>query len=341
MTNRIRAVRLPLAAFAIAGTMVAAGCSSGSSGSGGGSGSGKASTTSLSNVTLNIGDQKGTGAQALLTAAGLINKLPFHAVWSDFTSGPPMLQAVGTGSVDIGGVGDAPPVVAAAGDYKVAIVGARTASEEAAALLVPKNSPIHSVAQLRGKKIAMAPGSSANYHTLAMLNKAGIPVSDVTLDDLQPADALAAFATGQVDAWDVWSPYIEQAVAQDHARILVNGVPYGPTYSFEVASRSALASPSKAAAIRAYLKLLNQAYVWENTHLSQWATAWAAATGLPDSIMLQAAKDDLSKPVAVTSAVIASEQSVADDFATAKLIPAKPDMADFAVSTFNNTVPGS
>jgi len=329
--------RVPLAAAAVAIAVIAAACSSGP----GSGATGKASTTGLSGVTLNIGDQKGTGAEALLTAAGLIGKLPFHAVWSDFTSGPPMLQAMGAGSIDIGGVGDAPPVVAAAGGYKVAIVGARTANPLAAALLVPKNSPIHSVAQLRGKKIAEASGSSGNYHLLAVLAKAGIPVSDVTLDNLQPADALAAFAAGQVDAWDVWSPYIEQAVAQDHARILVSGVPYQATYSFEVASRSALADPAKAAAIKAYLKLLDQAYVWADTHYTGWATAWAAATGLPDSVMVAAAKDDETKPVPVDSAVIASEQSVADAFASARLIPAKPNMSQYAVSTFNETVPGS
>ncbi len=341
MRKPISAVRLPLIVIALVTALAAAACSSGSGGSSGSSGSGQASTTGLSNVTLNIGDQKGTGAQALLTAAGLIKKLPFHAVWSDFTSGPPMLQAAGTGSIDIGGVGDAPPVVAAAGNYKVAIVGARTANPLSAALLVPKNSPIHSVAQLRGKKIAMAPGSSANYHLLAVLAKAGIPVSDVTLVDLQPAQALAAFASGQVAAWDVWSPYIEQAVAQDHARILVTGVPYGNTYSFEVASRAALANPEKAKAIRAYLKLLNQAYVWSATHPAGWATSWAAATGLSSSIMLQASKDSETKPVPVDSTVLASEQSVADAFASAKLIPVKPVMSHFAVSTFNDTVAGS
>src|SRR5579859_1166358 len=103
MRKRIAAARLPLVVIALVTALAAAACSSGgsrSSGSSGSSGSGQASTTSLSNVTLNIGDQKGTGAQALLAAAGLIKKLPFHAVWSDFTSGPPMLQAVGTGSVD-------------------------------------------------------------------------------------------------------------------------------------------------------------------------------------------------------------------------------------------------
>jgi sulfonate transport system substrate-binding protein len=268
---------ISLGATVLAAGLVTAACSSGQSAST----AGKSGSASVANVTLNIGDQKGTGAQALLTAAGLINKLPFKAVWSDFTSGPPMLQAMGSGAVDIGGVGDAPPVIAAAGNYKVAIVGARTANPLAAALLVPKNSSIHSVAQLRGKKIAIAPGSSGNYHLLAVLAKAGIPVKDVSLVDLQPADALAAFSSGQVDAWDVWSPFIEQAVSQDHARILVNGAPYGNTYSFEVASRSSLADKAKAAAIRDYLRLVNQAFVWAYTHPQGWATSWAQATGCP------------------------------------------------------------
>ena len=137
-------------------------------------GTASAAQADVSDVTLHIGDQAGTGAQALLTAAGLIGKLPFKAQWSDFTSGPPMLQAMGAGSVDVGGVGNAPPVFAAAGGDQIAIVGALQANPHGSALLVPKGSPIRSVAQLRGKRIAVAQGSSADYHLLTVLNKAGL-----------------------------------------------------------------------------------------------------------------------------------------------------------------------
>src|SRR3984957_20170837 len=111
--------------LALAG-LAAAGCSSSSSASSGGSTpSATAPAASLSSVTLNVGDQKGTGAEATLAAAGLLNTLPFHVNWSDFTSGPPMLEAMASASVDIGGVGDAPPVFAAPGGEQVEIVGAR------------------------------------------------------------------------------------------------------------------------------------------------------------------------------------------------------------------------
>jgi sulfonate transport system substrate-binding protein len=329
-----------LTAGVLAAGLAAAACSSGSSTSSTPSSSASVSTSSLSKVTLHVGDQAGTGAEAVLTAAGLINKLPFKIDWSDFTSGPPMLQAMSGGSIDIGGVGDAPPVFAAAGGDKIAIVGARTSSPLSAAVVVPQNSPITSVADLKGKKIAVAQGSSANYHILALLNKAGISVKDVTLDYLQPADALAAFASGHVDAWDVWSPYIEEAVTSDHGRILATGSGLGNVYSFEVASRAALADPEEAAAIKDYLKVLNEAYLWTDTHQQAWATAWAKATGLSGGIMAQATKDDLTTPVPITSTVVGSEQSVSNAFTSAGLIPGHVDFADFSDSAFNSAAGG-
>ena len=332
--------------LALAG-LAAAGCSSSSSSS---TGTSAASTTSpsassgtvdLSSVTLNIGDQKGTGAEAVLSAAGLLSSLPFHANWSDFTSGPPMLEAMASSSVDIGGVGDAPPVFAASGGEQVEIVGARQTNGDQDAVLVPKNSPITSIQQLKGKKIAYGSGSSGNYNLLTVLTKAGLTPKDVTLVNLQPAEALAAFSSGSVDAWDIWPPYVQQVVAQDGARVLATGPAYGSPYSFEVASKAAVADPAKAAAIKAYLATLDKAYVWAATHPSAWATAWGKAAGLPASVMDVAAKVDATTPVTVTSATVSSEQNLVDQFFAAGLIPNKVDISDYITTQFNDTVSGS
>jgi sulfonate transport system substrate-binding protein len=343
-TQNLRRRRLvPLAATLAIAALTAAACSSPSGGSSGNSSTASASSASvnLSGVTLHVGDQAGSGAQALLTAAGLISKLPFKVTWSDFTSGPPMLQAMGAGAVDIGSVGNAPPVFAAAGGDNLAIVGALQANPLGSAILVPDSSPIHSIAQLKGKKIAVAQGSSADYHLLTVLKKAGISVHQVTLDYLQPAEGLAALSSAHVDAWDIWSPFIEQAESQAHDRILVNGAGFGSPYSFAVASRAALANPGKAAAIRDYLKLLNQAHTWADSHLSAWAAVWAKATGLPASVMVTAAKDDASRAVQITPAVVSSEQQVANAFTSAGLIPGHVDLANFVDTGFNSTVGSS
>jgi sulfonate transport system substrate-binding protein len=314
---------------------------SSSSGASASSGPAKVSVvnSAFRGATLRVGDQAGTGAQALLSAAGLLRKLPFKVSFADFTSGPPMLQAMGSGSLDVGGVGDAPPVFAAAGGAPIAVVGARANNPRSAGLLVPKDSSITSIKQLKGKKIAVAQGSSADYHLLTVLEKAGLSVHDVTLEYLQPAAAQAALSSGSVDAWDVWSPFVEQAVAQDHARILADGTGYGSNFAYEVAAKSSIKDPTKAKEIREYLKTLNQAYRWTNTHPAAWAATWAQATGLPKSVMLTAAKDDTTTPVPVNAkTTFTPEQSLVDTFSKSALIPKSYSFQAFTSDAFNDTV---
>ena len=331
--------------LALAG-LAAAGCSSSSSTSAAGTSATSSSSPSasssvnLSSVTLNVGDQKGTGAEAVLTAAGLLNTLPFKVNWSDFTSGPPMLEAMASGSVDIGGVGDAPPAFAASGGEAIEIVGARTTNGDQDALVVPKGSPITSLSQLKGKKIAYGSGSSGNYNLLTVLNKASLTTKDVTLVNLQPAEALAAFTSGSVAAWDIWPPYVQQVVAQDGARVLAQGSQYGNPYSFEVASKAAVANPEKAAAIKVYLATLDKAYVWTATHPTAWATAWGKAAGLPTSIMDQAAQVDANTPAQITSATVSAEQGLVNQFFAAGLIPNKVNISSYITTEFNSTVGG-
>ncbi len=290
--------------------------------------------------TLRVGDQAGTGAQALLTSAGLIKKLPFKIQFADFTSGPPMLQAMSGGSLDVGGVGNAPPVFAAAGGAKIKIVGALSNNPESAALLVPRGSRATSIAQLKGKKIAVAQGSSADYHLIWALKKAGLSPKDVTLEYLQPAQALAAFSSGAVDAWDVWSPFIEQAVAQSHGRIISNGDGETANFSYLVASESAVKNAATSKEITTYLKTLNQAHRWANSHPAAWAATWAQATGLPVSVMTKAAKDDTQTPVPVDSKISTAEQSLVDAFSGVGLIPRHYTFAPYTSGAFNASVGG-
>jgi len=347
--NRRRKKLLAISAIALTGLAATACSSSGSSSSppaaAAAAASGSASPSSsvnLSSVTLNVGDQKGTGAEAILKAAGLLNTLPFHVNWSDFTSGPPMLEAMASGSVDVGGVGDAPPVFAAAGGEGVEIVGARTVpGGDQDAVLVPKGSPITSIQQLKGKKIAYGSGSSGNYELLTVLTAAGLTTKDVTMVNLQPADALAAFTSGSVDAWAIWPPYVQQVVAQDGAKVLARGPQYGSPYSYEVASKAAVANPEKAAAIQAYLTTLNKAYVWAEKNPDAWGAAWAAATGLPASITDVAATVDSTTPVVINSTITNSEQGLVTQFYKAGLIPSQPTMSGFITSQFNSSVSGS
>jgi sulfonate transport system substrate-binding protein len=339
---RRRRVASVLIALAVSAAVAACGSSSSksssSSSSAGAAASGSAQAASGAGPTLNVGDQAGDGAQALLTAAGLLHALPFHVKFDDFTSGPPILEAMNGGSVDIAQVGDAPPVFSAAGGAKIVLVGAVDDNPASAALVLAKGSSITSPKQLKGKKIAVAEGSSADYYLLDMLERNGLSVHDVTLVNLQPPQALAALTSGAVDAWATWSPFIEEAVAKDGARILANGSHYGSNYSYQVASAAAVANPAKSKEIAEYLTTINKAHRWANAHPAAWAAIWAKATGLPQSIMVTAAKDDWSHPKPVNAQTGTSEQGLVDAFYKAGLIPKQFGFSKYVTSKYAGSV---
>jgi sulfonate transport system substrate-binding protein len=297
----------------------------------------------LKGVVLNVGDQAGTGAEAVLQAAGLINSSGvlrdgLHVKWADFTSGPPILQAISAGAVDIGGVGDAPPVFADPAS-KAVIVGALKTAYSNGALLVPKNSPITSVSQLAGKTVAVGTGTSADYHFYTVLKKNGLSPSSVTVDNLSAAAGLQALNAGDVAAFDTWSPWLEDAEA-DGARVLAGGNSYGSPYSYQVASQASLKNPAKVLAIRDYLTELDKAYLWVKVHPRSWATTWAAATGLPINVMSQATLDDPATPIPVTSTTVVQEQSLVDAFSSSGELPAKYNIAPFITTAFSGSVTG-
>ncbi len=216
------------------------------------------------------------------------------------------------------------------------MVAAHRQDVSGAAILVPAGSPLRQVTDLRGKRVAVAKGSSAHYHLLAALRKNGLAFSDVQVSYLAPPDALAAFTAGRVDAWAVWEPYTAQAQAAYGARVLVDGHGYSNGLAFQVASERALADPGKEAAIRDYVARLARARVWANQHPERWAKVWAQQTGLPYDAVLTAARRSTTVPIPIDDAVVASEQEIADAFADAHLVPRRIRFADFVDRRFND-----
>jgi sulfonate transport system substrate-binding protein len=350
--SMLRPVAALAAALALAGGVAACGSSSKSTSSTSSSSSSAASaaaaTTSttattvaatghISGPTLRVGDQAGTGAQALLQAAGLLHSFSFPIKFADFTSGPPIVQAMSAGALDVGNLGNAPIVFAGAGGDKIKVVGALSNVTKNVAVLVPKGSKITSVSQLKGKKIAVAEGTSGDYHLLYELQQAGLSPKDVSLVNLQPAQGYSAFESGAVSAWDVWPPFVQEAEAKG-ARNIATNPKFPGDNSFEIAADSAISSPAKSKEIQEYLTVLNRAHRWANTHPAQWAKTWGAATGLPASIMLAAAKDTIQTPVPVNASIESEEQGLVKVFYTSGLIPKSFPISDYMTSQFNSTV---
>lgn len=294
----------------------------------------------LSQVTLIVGDQKG-GSQALLQAAGLLDDAPYEIEWKEFTSGPPLLEAMSSGSIHVGGVGNTPPLFAAAADGQFKVVQAATYGGAGDAIVVPKDSPVKSVADLEGKAVAVAEGSSANYNLLAQLQDAGLSYDDVKVQNLQPADALAAFSGGHVDAWAIWEPFTSQAEIDADARVLADGSKLANGYTFQVASDAALDDPATSAALEDYLARIAQAQLWSQTHKQEWAKAWSEETGLSEDITLSAVNNRQVQVVPIDDTVVESEQQMADAFTDNDLIPDEVDVSSYFSDEFNEDTTGS
>lgn len=296
----------------------------------------------LRDVTLRIGDQKGSSEQVLLRAAGLLNDVPYHVQWSTFTSGPPMLEAVNDNAIDVGLVGNTPPIFSAGAGGRIDIVGALR-SPVGDSLLVPKNSPIHSPAQLRGRTIAVAKGSSANGTLLNTLDRAGLKPADVTISYLQPADAYAAFSQGSVAAWVVWQPYVAEAIQDLGARELVSGADaisaeLSNGYTFQVANRGSLADADKNTAIQDYVIRIAKAELWARSHTAEWTRLYARETGMPQQVARDAVPNLVVTPILLDPPVVSGEQRLADAFTAAGQLPGRVDVRKFVDPRYNNVV---
>jgi sulfonate transport system substrate-binding protein len=208
-------------------------------------------------------------------------------------------------------------------------------------IVVPRSSTITSVAQLKGKKVAVAEGSSANYDLLAQLQRAGVSYKAVKVQNLQPADALAAFTAHHVDAWAIWDPYTAQAELQAHARVLATGSGLVNGMTFQAANPDALKDKATAAAVKDYLTRLAKAQVWSNTHRATWARVWSQQTGLAPAVTRRAVDRRVATPKPITPAVVDSEQQMADTFAHNGLLPHTFDVGGFFTTRFNSAVPTS
>jgi sulfonate transport system substrate-binding protein len=199
------------------------------------------------------------------------------------------------------------------------------------AIVVPKNSPLKSVADLKGKKIALNRGSNVHYLLVKLLEKAGLQYKDVQVAYLAPSDARAAFERGSLDAWVIWDPFLAAAEHQLGARILADGTGVVSNYQFFVASRSYARQNPKIVDI--VVEELDKADQWSSKNLAQVVSVLSQQTGLEPAVVQLATKRYSYGVARVTPSVIAEQQKIADTFTELKLIPRKLNVADALVKS--------
>ena len=287
-------------------------------------------TTALAGVGASYGQDKVVrigfqkyGKLVLLKGHGTLESklkpLGYTVTWTEFPSGPPLLEALNVGSIDFGIAGETPPIFAQAAGAPLVYLAYDPPAPQGEAILVPKDSPLTSVADLRGKKVALNKGSNVHYLLVKALEKAGLKYTDIQTVFLAPADALAAFTRGAVDAWVIWDPYEAAAEASTGARILTDGTGLVANHQFYFSSKTFLADNGKA--VDAVLDALNEADDWTKNHIDEVAAQLSPSVGLPASVLASSLKRESYGIRPVSDEVIASQQRIADTFVALGLLP--------------------
>ncbi len=279
--------------------------------------------------TVRIGYQK-YGSLVLLKGRGSLERalkpLGIAVEWSEFPSGPPLMEALNAGAVDFGSAGEAPPIFAQAASTELRYVAAEPPAPKGEAILVPKGSPIQSLADLRGKTIAFNKGSNVHYLLVRALEKAGIPYDAVKLAYLGPADANAAFVRGSVDAWAIWDPYFAAAERATGARVLTDAQGLAPNRQFYLSRRGF--TDTSPEIVDEVLKAIGEIDAWAAGHADTVAAELAPSVGIPAPV-LAVALGRLSYGVApLDEAAVADQQRIADTFHTLGLLPKPLRVAD-------------
>jgi sulfonate transport system substrate-binding protein len=284
-------------------------------------------------LTLRIGYQKAASTLVLLKAHGTLEKklAPSHVdvKWLEFAAGPQLLEGLNLGSIDFGYVGEVPPVFALAAGAPLVYTAYELPSPEAEGILVPKDSPIQTIADLKGKKVAFNKGSDVHWLVVKALEGAGLKYGDVQAAYLAPADARAAFQNGAIDAWAIWDPFFVAAQRQLGARVLTTAKGIVNRHQYFVSTRSF--SQQNSEVVKIVIQELGEVGQWVRNNYSQAAKELAPIQGLDPDIVEASLRhyQHVYKPI--DDAVLADQQRIADTFYELKLIPQKLSVKDAVV----------
>jgi sulfonate transport system substrate-binding protein len=280
-------------------------------------------------TTLKLGYQK-TNLPVIAKQLGLIEKAlepkGVTVQWVEFQAGPPLVEALNVGAIDVGWTGDAPPIFGQAAGAAIVYVAALPSNGLGEAIITKTTTGLKTVADLKGHKVAVAKGTSSNNLLVAALEANGLAWTDITPVYLSPADAAAAFASDNVDAWTIWDPFLAIAETKYTPTVLVRSPDVLNVNTYFLAN-SAFAADN-ADVITATVAALGEAAAWADANRDKVAEAVAAVTGVPIEAQTLAADRAKFGIFPITDEIVAGQQATADRFFKLGLIPRQVKIAD-------------
>jgi sulfonate transport system substrate-binding protein len=290
-------------------------------------------------VTLRIGDQQ-QFIELPLKLSGQLDNLPYRVQFDEFGSGPLVNQAFGAGAINVGFMGDTPAMFAQASNLPLEAIAVSSTNGPGTTLLARPGSGIHGLGDLRGKKIATTSNTAPDGFLLRVLAAQGLTVKDITLVDVPLLNLGNILESGTVDAATVsQQQLVDYEQAHPDAVALTDSRDFHASYSFTLASRSALADPATRTALLDFVQRLVRANDWVNAHPDQWISQYYVQnlkqTPANGKIIFNGSGSSTYVPI--DGQVQSNQQSQADLWVKNGLIPSHVDISpQFDTSTIDD-----
>ncbi|KAA2213355.1 ABC transporter substrate-binding protein [Teichococcus oryzae] len=258
---------------------------------------------------LRIGNQKG-GLRSLIDVSGEGRDLPYRIEWSEFPAAAPLLEALNAGAIDLGSQGDLAFLSVYANGAPIRAIGATRHNPASQAILVRGDSPIRTIADLRGRKVVGNRGGWGQYLVRAALKRDNIAPGEVTIVPLGPADGSLAFRSGAVDAWAIWEPYISIEVEGFGARVLADGTGLTPTVNFISVNEKVIRE--KRPLLQDFLRRNQRGWNWARGNIPAFARSTSELTRIPEPMLRRAYEVQQSRAVPIDAALVAELQQASD-----------------------------
>jgi len=269
---------------------------------------------------LRVGNQRG-GTHALMQAAGELKDVPYKIEWAEFPNAQPLIEAITADALDLGAVGGPSFLFAYSNDPRLRAIQALSGGtkQEVVGIVVHKKAPFANMQDLRGKSIGTTRGSAGHSLLLQALRQNGMTTSDVRISFVAPTEAIAAFASGDLDALAIWVPYLATALLHHDGRVLTYAHSTTPSYMFQVTSEASI--KDKRALLEDFSQRYGRAQAWANSHPRQWGEILAKETGLPGDVAAYTAAHMRWSPVPIDASVIESQRVAKGDFGAKESSP--------------------
>lgn len=266
-------------------------------------------------------------ARARATLEPRLAAMGYSLSWHEFSAGPQLLEALAAGAIDLGMTGDTPPIFAQARGVPLTYVSYEPAAPKSAAFLVRNKAPFATIADLKGKRIALHRGSNIHYLLLELAHKAGLTLADFKLTFLSPGDARAAFLRGSVDAWGIWEPLLSATLTDGRSRVLVDATGITSNHYYYLAGERLAGHDDILALLTDEIAATGE---WITNHTAQAAEILYKLTGLGADVWARALTNSAFGARPLISEPLTEQQLIADRFHEIGLLPRPIRVADAA-----------